>query len=85
MKVPEASLKEPIPDHCPHCASDLEIMLARVRPGQTAMVAACPNCAIAFSDVGKGFADLIKLQMIGRAVDWLSERLKHVLVLAWRQ
>jgi hypothetical protein len=44
------SLSEVQADFCPHCRSPLEIVLVKFRFNGTAMVAACPNCAIAHVD-----------------------------------
>jgi hypothetical protein len=35
------------PDCCPHCRSPFEIVFVKFRFGRTAMIARCPNCAIA--------------------------------------
>jgi hypothetical protein len=41
------SLSEDQADFCPHCRSLLEIIHVRFRFNGTAMIATCPNCAIA--------------------------------------
>jgi hypothetical protein len=38
------------PDYCPHCRSPFEIVFVKFRFGRTAMIARCPNCAIASAD-----------------------------------
>ena len=38
------------PDCCPHCRSPFEIVFVKFRFGRTAMIARCPNCAIASAD-----------------------------------
>jgi hypothetical protein len=37
-------------DSCPHCRSPFEIVFVKFRFGRTAMIARCPNCAIASAD-----------------------------------
>ena len=59
-------------DHCPHCITAFEIVYVKFRPSRTAMVAACPNCAIAIAD------DSRPLQTIERAMDWLNRRFRHI-------
>jgi hypothetical protein len=38
------------PDCCPHCRSPFEIVFVKFRFSGTAMIARCPNCAIASAD-----------------------------------
>jgi hypothetical protein len=38
------------PDCCPHCRSPFEIVFVKFRFGRTAMIARCPNCAIASAE-----------------------------------
>jgi hypothetical protein len=44
------SLREDQADFCPHCRSPFEIVIVKFRLNGTAMVATCPNCAIASVD-----------------------------------
>jgi hypothetical protein len=44
------SLSEDQADCCPHCRSPFEIVHVKFRFNGTAMIAACPNCAIASVD-----------------------------------
>jgi hypothetical protein len=44
------SLSKDQADYCPHCRSLFEIMIVKFRLNGTAMVATCPNCAIASVD-----------------------------------
>ena len=44
------SLREDQADFCPHCCSPFEIVIVKFRLNGTAMVATCPNCAIASVD-----------------------------------
>jgi hypothetical protein len=44
------SLSEDESDCCPHCRSPFEIIHLEFRFNGTAMIAACPNCAIASVD-----------------------------------
>jgi hypothetical protein len=44
------SLSEDQADFCPHCRSPFEIMIVKFRLNGTAMIATCPNCAIASVD-----------------------------------
>ena len=37
-------------DCCPHCRRPFEIVFVKFRFGRTAMIARCPNCAIASAD-----------------------------------
>ena len=38
-------------DLCPHCRGPFEIVFVKFGFRSTAMVAACPNCALAASDI----------------------------------
>jgi hypothetical protein len=44
------NLREDRGDFCPHCRSPFEIVIVRFRLTGGAMVATCPNCAIASVD-----------------------------------
>jgi hypothetical protein len=44
------SLSKDQTDFCPHCRSPFEIVHVRFRFNGTAMIATCPNCAIACVD-----------------------------------
>lgn len=67
-------------DHCPHCAAAFEIVSVKFRPRRTAMVAACPNCGIAATDDGRGFAKPPNLQQMSkRPSEWLNRRFRHIL------
>lgn len=67
-------------DHCPHCGSALEIIFLKFRPGRTAMVTTCPNCAIVFADDGRGLAEITRqFQTIEVVMDWLNKRFRYIL------
>jgi hypothetical protein len=78
------SLREDQADFCPHCRSPFEIVIVKFRLNGTAMVATCPNCAIASVDEWR--ADNIKKLAIttrgfwhGVArMDWLEQRFRYV-------
>jgi hypothetical protein len=73
-------VNEPATDRCPHCSTAFEILCVKFRPGRTAMVAACPNCAIAFADDGTRIAGLSRpFQTIERVMDWLNRRFRYIL------
>jgi hypothetical protein len=72
-------------DFCPHCRSPFEIVIVKFRFNGTAMVATCPNCAIASVDEWR--ADNVKKlaitaggfwQGVGR-MDSLDRRFRYVL------
>lgn len=44
--------REPQPDHCPRCGAAFEIVSVKFSLTRTAMLSACPNCAIAPGNVG---------------------------------
>jgi hypothetical protein len=44
------SLSEDKADFCPHCRSPFEIVIVKFRFDGTAMIATCPNCAVASVD-----------------------------------
>src|SRR5258708_21504518 len=78
------SLREDRADFCPHCRSPFEIVIVKFRLNGTAMVATCPNCAIA--SVHERRADNVKkLAITTRAywhgvarMDCLEQRFRYV-------
>jgi hypothetical protein len=62
------SLSEDQADFCPHCRSPFEIMIVKLRLNGTAMVATCPNCAIASVDEWR--ADNVKKFAITTRAFW---------------
>jgi hypothetical protein len=84
----EAALTSPSKDQadfCPHCLSLLEIVHVKFRFKSTAMIATCPNCAIASVDEWR--ADNVKkLAITARGfwhgvarMDSLDHRFRYVL------
>lgn len=52
----------------------------KFRLDRTAMVLACPNCAIAIAEEGHRFAKIPRqFQTIELAVDWLNRKFRYVL------
>ena len=47
-------------DICPHCRGPFEIVVVKFGFRSIAMVAACPNCALAASDIRAGPGNLNK-------------------------
>ena len=78
------SLREDQADFCPHCRSPFEIVIVKFRLNGTAMVATCPNCAVASVDEWR--ADNIKKLAITTRGFWhgvasmdpLDRRFKYV-------
>jgi hypothetical protein len=78
------SLREDQADFCPHCRSPFEIVIVKFRLNGTAMVATCPNCAIA--SVHERRADNVKKLAITTRGFWhgvarmdpLDRRFKYV-------
>ena len=78
------SLSEEQADFCPHCRSPFEIVIVKFRLNGTAMVATCPNCAIA--SVHERRADNVKKLAITTRGFWhgvasmdpLDRRFKYV-------
>jgi hypothetical protein len=73
-------------DFCPHCRSPFEIMIVKFRLNGTAMIATCPNCAIACVDEWR--ADNVKKlliivrgfwQGVATRMDSLDQRFRYVL------
>jgi hypothetical protein len=73
-------------DFCPHCRSPFEIMIVKFRLNGTAMIATCPNCAIACVDEWR--ADNVKKlaitvrgfwQGVATRMDSLDQRFSYVL------
>jgi hypothetical protein len=62
------SLSEDQADFCPHCRSPFEIMIVKFGFNGTAMIAACPNCAIAHVDEWR--ADNVKKLVITTRGFW---------------
>jgi hypothetical protein len=79
------SLSEDESDFCPHCRSPFEIVIVKFRFNGTAMVATCPNCAIASVDEWR--ADNVKKLAITAGGFWqgvarmdsLDRRFRYVL------
>ena len=73
---------EPQPDYCPRCGSALEIVSVKFRFGRTAIVAACPNCALEFAEEGrvarsKAIAESGKIAETARGLLRLTEAAMH--------
>jgi hypothetical protein len=76
------NLREDRDDFCPHCRSPFEIVIVKFRLNGTAMVATCPNCAIASVDKGHAKNLAIAIHGFWRGVakmDSLEHRYRYVL------
>jgi hypothetical protein len=84
------SLSEDHADFCPHCRSPLEIVRVKFRFNGTALIAQCPNCAIAHVDEwraaeSKTLDNVKKVAITARGfwqgvarMDWLDRRFRYI-------